>query len=62
MDSQWKPTGQRLQAGEDNMLSPGALSVNSVPVEPKTKTLMLVGQEQGGLCPIIWGFRLAFEM
>lgn len=26
MGSQWKPTGQRLQAGEDNMLSPGALS------------------------------------
>lgn len=26
MGSQWKPTGQRLQAGEDDMLSPGALS------------------------------------
>lgn len=31
--------------------------MGSVPVEPKTKTLILVGlgQGQGELCPIIWG-------
>lgn len=29
--------------------------MGSVPVEPKTKTLILVGLGQGELCPIIWG-------